>query len=487
MHTTQPNRTPRTCAEFLDILKSNNGNAENIEVSEDAILTITKDFPNSITIRHCSFNKIVIEKDSLELTIGDCDFDELYFHVNAIKKLSVFSSNFNSIGFRSERGQSTNVSETARILSNDLKTQNLIRVDEISISQNKKVGTLELNYLDLSKLSFSSNMNIKECEIEYSRIKEFTVDASTIGQLILTSIIDSLRVGSSEIEHLICEGIIPKIKIKKTLIDKPNRINNLRFSLMESTSIRIIDTEIELIQFKEFDDDFKTLFDVDLYRCNFSDTRVAIETIFHSITWTGVKWPTKLEKYDPIYLDGYSESFRLLKIEAVKQSNKKHELEFLALEMKAIKELNCFKWHKNLKNKLNKYVLCVINPFIDIIELFPKSDSNFEDKFIFFLGRYSNNFGLSWFRPLLLYLISTYLVIVCISNGYEFTSSFEFALLKDHLFYDYLIPSFKISDGLNAIIGEESVPTKISLLFLRVWQGFLIYQFIRAFRRFFSK
>lgn len=134
-----------------------------------------------------------------------------------------------------------------------------------------------------------------------------------------------------------------------------------------------------------------------------------------------------------------------------------------------------------------KYILWVINPFIDIIELFTKSDSNFEDKFILFLGRYTNNFGLSWFRPLLLYLISTYLVIVCIANGYEFTLSFEFALLNNTSFYDSFIPSFKISEGLNAIIGEESVPTKISLLTLKIWQGFLIYQIIRAFRRFFSK
>lgn len=498
MKANQAKRVKKTCAEFLAILKLN-GKAEDIEVSDDVTLPNTIDFRNSITIRNCSFKKIEIEKDSLELTIGVCHFDELEFDVNAIKKLSVFSSCFNSISFRSKRGQPTNDSKTACILSNDLETQNLISVDEISISQNDNGGTLELNYLDLCKLSFSDNENIKECEVKYSRIKDFTVDTSTIGQIISTSIIDSLRVGSSDIKNLVCAGIIRKIKIKPTRYNIPNKINHLRFSLLESTSIRIIDTEIKLIQFKKFDDDFKTLFDVDLYRCNFSDTRVDIQTIFHSITWTGVKWPTKLDKYDPIFLDDYSESFRLLKIEAAKQSNKKHELEFLALEMKAIKELNSFKWHKRLKQKSNNFkpilgfinprrcILWVINPFIDIIELFPKSDSNFEDKSIFFLGRYSNNFGLSWGRPFLLYLISTYLVIVCISNKYDFTTSFEFALLKNPSFYDSLIPSFKISDGLNAIIGKELVSTKIGLLSLKIWQGFLIYQFIRAFRRFFSK
>lgn len=119
---------------------------------------------------------------------------------------------------------------------------------------------------------------------------------------------------------------------------------------MEATSINIRDTEIiDQIQFKDFNDDFKTLYDVDLYCCNFSDTRVDIQTVFHSITWTGVKWPTKLEKYDPIFLVDYSESYRLLKIQAAKQSNKKQELEFLAVEMKAIKELNSFGWHKRLK------------------------------------------------------------------------------------------------------------------------------------------
>ena len=497
MPTTQLIRTQKDCTEFLAILKSN-GKASDIDVLGDTILTITRDFPNSITINNCSFKKIKIEKDSLELTIGVCHFDKLEFNVSDIKKLTVFSSNFNSISFRSKRGQSTNVFETARILSNDLKTQNLISVDEISISNNNG-GTLKLNYLDLSKLSFSGNENIKECEVKYSRIKDFTVDTSTIGQIILTSIIDSLRVGSSEIEHLICEGIIPKINIKKTLIKKPNKINNLRFSLMESTSIRIIDTEIELIQFKDFDDDFKTLFDVDLYRCNFSDTRVAIETVFHSITWTGVKWPTKLEKYDPIFLDSYSESLRLLKIEAAKQSNKKQELEFLALEMKAIKELNSFKWHKSLKKISNdcksifglinlcKCVLWVINPFIDIIELFHKSNSNFEDKSIFFLGRYSNNFGLSWFRPLVLYIVLSYLFVVCMSDQYYFSTLFEFALINESSFYDSLIPNFKISGDLASIIDNKEVPTKILFLLSKVMQGFLIYQFIRAFRRFFSK
>lgn len=83
MDPTQPNRTPKTGTEFLDILKSNNGKAENIAVSDDAILTITGHFPDLININSCSFKKIVIEKYSLELTIGNCD--ELKFYVNAIK------------------------------------------------------------------------------------------------------------------------------------------------------------------------------------------------------------------------------------------------------------------------------------------------------------------------------------------------------------------------------------------------------------------
>jgi hypothetical protein len=88
---------------------------------------------------------------------------------------------------------------------------------------------------------------------------------------------------------------------------------------------------------------------------------------------------------------------------------------------------------------------------------------------------------------LVLYLLCSYLILVGISDyHFAFSSTIKSDLFFTPEFWHFLNPTHKLSQ-ISSIVKGNSAGVIAGNLFARIVQGFLIYQFIRAFRKFYTK
>lgn len=179
------------------------------------------------------------------------------------------------------------------------------------------------------------------------------------------------------------------------------------------------------------------------------------DNIFSEIDYTNVQWPKT------IYVDQFQkdsdgdvakkrDSYRMLKNVALKNNDRPQALEFYAQEME------------------NHYEITQWNP-------------SFGDKLTLWFNKFTNQFGMSWARPLVYLVISSLLLYACLYFSLLNNSSGYLILPPWENYWTFLNPMHKVEFMLPKYWNGWTY--FIDLLF-RVIQALLIYQTIQAFRKF---
>ena len=187
------------------------------------------------------------------------------------------------------------------------------------------------------------------------------------------------------------------------------------------------------------------------------------------------------------------EFYRQLKFNAITQHNHYNALDYYSKEMnwyfKSLKNLDDFSTKFSVKNKsLQKVLKCIFEWLYDLYDLViysaVKKRNPFEG-FRIWVFKYTNNFGIDWIRPTLIYIVLSYLLFVVANESYEFTSSFQFSAITNPDFPRFLNPINKFS--FSEVTQPNSFRTALAELFAIIIQGFLLYQLIRGFRKYVLK
>ena len=174
--------------------------------------------------------------------------------------------------------------------------------------------------------------------------------------------------------------------------------------------------------------------------------------LLSGLKYTGVQWPDELETEEPNSIQKKRETYRNLKIVALENNDAPQALVFYAKEMEA--------YSRTLSWEKGKII----------------------DKCILWFNRKTNNFGLSWVRPIglilgvgiVLYSLLLWSLCLDIGNWDNWTK-----------FPVFLIPTHKA--GTEFIAGQWGFLAYSIDLFFRLIETTLIYQTIVAFRKFTRK
>lgn len=226
-----------------------------------------------------------------------------------------------------------------------------------------------------------------------------------------------------------------------------------------------------------------------------SKTLLKLENINHTrLNWDKVIWPKKIEHYDPTTIGAIKSTpigiIRALKQKSIENEDSFSKLLFNSMEFNLeIENLRKEKW--NNRPKMLKFFL---NPFYDLFLVFfdKKKILTIGDKFILYVGKYTNNFGLSWFRAVIITLIGGGIIFyfygLSLSPGpfiFGFSSFSDFWINLWNNIPNY-IKFLNPTHDFQLIEGYKLNPGASLLDFLgRIYISFGYYQVIKAFRKFF--
>lgn len=282
--------------------------------------------------------------------------------------------------------------------------------------------------------------------------------------------------------------IIHKLKCKFLFFQNFEVINST-FKLNDIT----VSQELRLLE-----SDFGNSHFVD---CDFTECRTLISfPVLTSIRSLNFNFSDNVEYFNQ-FADATKEKkiaelmefYRQLKYNAISQHNQYKSLSYYSKEMnwyyKSLKNLGDFSSKFGVKNKFLQKVLSLMFEWLyDLYDLVIHSaikKRNPFEGFRIWIFKYTNNFGIDWVRPTLIYLVLSYLLFVFANESYVFSTSFQFSALVDPHFPQFLNPinKFSFSDATH----PGSFKTALAELFAIIIQGFLIYQIIRGFRKYVLK
>ncbi len=193
----------------------------------------------------------------------------------------------------------------------------------------------------------------------------------------------------------------------------------------------------------------------EIYNINFEqfDTVNIIDSYIADVVSSNIKWCksnalTKVSGNDHL---NSRESFRQLKNIMIKTNNKPDELRFFGYEMRA--------YHNELK----------------------KSKGRRDEKFILWTNYYSNQYGLSWMLPLIELLLINLLLYTVIKINLHQTHFNPNLIINDVVGYlEFMNPIHKTSE---VFFENKSAIAELFDIVDRLIGGFLLFQFLRAFRR----
>ncbi len=192
------------------------------------------------------------------------------------------------------------------------------------------------------------------------------------------------------------------------------------------------------------------IFNVDFTECSSIQIEDAhIENIISSnVTWCN---RLKMNKKDLRTIRYTREAYRQIKNIMIKSNNKPEEIKFWGYEMDAYtRELSL-------------------------------SRGRWDEKIILISNRYTNYHGLSWFLPFLELVMIDVLLYALIKRSIGYTHFNVNYLLTDIVNYcEFINPLHSYIK----VFPVESNWGKLFDVFARILSGYLIYQFLRAFRRF---
>ncbi|MGD9994846.1 MAG: hypothetical protein AB7S69_16220 [Salinivirgaceae bacterium] len=422
---------------------------------------------------------------------------------------------------------------------NKLKKSNKIEFETI------RTDNLKIRDSEISRLAFSYNGNggyIKEGEISDCIISKELIANVEMFSLSIQGInnIESLDIGNKVKHSSIFVGgdVLSTIRgvsldigedcsVFMSMQDIDNFVCNIKF---ESSKLEVHDSFINTIHLKPHNTSKYGLVQVDncfiasgffiyegvfkriyLSHLNLSNTHIEFRNHIESedFSWDNITWPTELYHYGNVngYHDG-RKTIRSLKQKAKNIEDKFSILLFNSLELKhKFESIRPFNWSAKLrgadddffdspsfKTKTLKFLVWLINPLFDFILVFFKKHKGFpiQDRLSLYLSKYSNDFGLDWFRASLLTLIGGGFIFYFYGLGLS-PGPFVFgwndwneywSLFKE--FFPYYIKFLNPTHDFEMIV-TNNVNSIASLwdFIGRIYISFGYYQIIKAFRKFF--
>lgn len=413
-------------------------------------------FVDHLCINDCKIHAIKQEK-------GETRFIEIFSDdkVNNINYLMLFNSDCNQLSIKHY-----NINHLSL---QGLNTKTSLLIDNVTVFENFSIIGCLIKNGSILNVICKSNFVLDKFDLNTDLYLRY-LDCRWI------HLIDKLRNVNLILKDIKCKYLtLQNIEVINSLFKIENIVVSEELSLLES--------------------DFGNTFFVD---CDFSKCRISISfPILNAIKSLNLKFSNNVANFNQNWEDTKEklnteliEFYRQLKVNAISQHNQYNSLYYYSKEMncyykslKSLKELSKIIKFKNKKiHTIFKWLFEWMYDFYDLsIYSIIKRKSPFEG-FRIWIFKYSNNFGIDWIRPTIIYLALSYFLFVIGSDEYDFTLKMKLEAFVDPNFPRFLNPISKFSfNDLNE--GKRFISSFIDLIAI-ITQGFLIYQIIKGFRKF---
>lgn len=431
-----------------------------------------------------------------------------YFNINSfsihnksvIRKLNIHRcGKFNKIGkikdFSISESDFTGEFNISTTNINNLNIQKSTFNCRVRISKEKEYYTDNFNQID--RFYFSNNILDNSLRIGHSSFKEFNIENLKINsnsEINLGEIIIKEN-GIFKIVNLRNWGKFKIYKLNEMPVLGPDydKINTILPSINVNYGVSSNDGKLHLAE--KFNINNSSLGYIEFQNINFMSFKKVIlfDNTIKELYSVGNRWmeeifyeaeePKKMRNpFDELY--DLKESYRIFKIELFKQKDIPQALFFFSKEMeeygKGLKNerINIANWRQIHNSKiLNKW-----------IKIYTYLTYKFIDRFILWFNKNTNNFGLDWFKPLFLIIItnSIFYLIFSLSNFQVTNFSWNNFFINLGFFSQFFIPI----NTIEKIFGNyENINRGWEFINLikNILIGVFLYQGIQAFRKYSRK
>lgn len=441
--------------EFVRLFNSNKRGIRGYTITTDINI---EDYSNSeyfLEIEHCTFQGNVFFKGSrLEHSI---QFDNCKF----LKDFHFENSVCSSISIKN--------SECDQILWVDNSEFLTLGIENISAKGSVRLKSIKASFLSISDLENQSitvyNPNIKRLMIHglknesevYITDKEYkaTYESNPIIEelnffcsLESTSrfYLKNIMISLFELSGTNLKG---KIFIKDVGCKNITVTNFINYGMVSVNNIYAADNYSSLI----IQD--SNIGNAEVYKTMFAGFKIieVRDSIIENIITSNIKWCDKVENGNVITRpEDLREIYRQLKNVMVRTRNKPEELKFYSYEMDA--------YYEELS----------------------KSSGRIDEKFIIYTNRLTNKHGLSWSRTLKILILLNLIFYTTIKYFIAERNFGTQYIIGDIVnFIEFINPIHKVE---NVFMSQITVESKLIDVISRLLNGYLIFQFLSAFRRF---
>ena len=386
------------------------------------------------------FSTLLMENITPSLEVYTCTFQKEVIFDDALIKSNIFI---------------VSDSKKQSIFHDKLKFNNCIfdNPQELFLDSNSQDLSIELNGCQFRKKFKIRSIEAKGGYIEQQKNK-VTLESL---QIIDCTAEDGayLRFGFLNIKNFVLQNLRLPQNAELNIGDcrfKRFRLSNFRnigkFKLYKTN---ILENE----KGQSFQIDNTSIGDADFQGINLLsfDAVKLFDNIFHNLKYTNIIWKNLVEvgeiTSDKNRLEKQQDTYRTLKNVTQANSDYPQAIEFYAREMKNYKDL--------VKSNKNDYSL--------------------SDRITLWFNNWTNDFGLNWWKPLLILLVLTLLFYLLLLWSLDMP-----ILNSDH--WQYIIQFLNPIHKFDWVIGF--LPNLINVIF-KVFEGLLIYQIIQAFRKYTRK
>lgn len=420
-----------------------------------------------VIFRRITFNEAVyfdnFKEENQSISFDSCVFKSTISFYNASLKDILFNKCTLENDARFEIGQVNNLILIETEVSKDLHLEqgyvNEILFDKCTGNGKISTHSLECNKVDLKlnegalEFDFSSNYGrgIKKKDL-FPPIKSLKIRISVKYN-------GTIEFSNYIIDYLAISGNVSKsiLSLSQCLLTKTILYSFTNSSTVQFSSIDFNDNSTLEIQNSNLGK--AELFDINFRHCS----EISIFNInLTNLLTTSVKWCTKIKSSSDSKENEAStlrEIYRQLKTLAEVQKDKPEELKFYAMEME--------QYSKELE----------------------KSEGPFTDRIILYFNKWSNNHGLSFplaFRWIIFIVLVFYFIIKGLLGYTNFDITYTAIAISEMVETVNPVRKFTESYGLTEQIEKNTgyYIAKILDAIQRIFISFLIFQFIKAFRKY---
>ena len=443
---------------------------------------IVNSIPTELNVEGCLINILRFDAgiESLsKLTIGASTFIHEVYVTKCSQEVIIDNATIDKIRFQLK--ESTSDKLTISITGCDINSFEFgfySKLHSLNIGEDSNIRYLSLLHGSISGIYISSCV-IDELSVSlgYFKFDEFNLNGQRFKMHVNRLLLDGLI--SEGVEKKVSNLVCSKITVTELRFDSVVNQGNVFFSEVTSDNRHTLNDLDKLVNFENSDgeklpieQDKAALFHIrnsDLGKLNF----VACD-------FSKMKMELAGSKINEIYLSGTEMPLNLT------GNFKDRQLGYAQLKKVYDNRGDSVKTQEYLSKELDAHYNCVKAQ---------KEDLNKQELWTLRLNKISNNFGTDWLLALkgilvvsvpiyILYIWSlNHLPEIVEQDGNQLSSFFDTVAL----FFEFLSPIHK-SEFIAEKLGRSSTAISWSLEFLgRIVNGYLIYQFVQAFRKYGKK